>query len=286
MPALAVSVLRFRRLGGLKGDAMLFRLSNLAIVLVVLVLVGGATAAGIISGRHLGKRQETMRESVGAAQGALLGFVGLLLAFGLTMAVGRYEADRTAVVNEANAIGTVYLRAQTLSEPLRSQSLLLLRQYTDSRLALSRTVPGTGGFKKAVAVANTIQGQLWGLVGTALDNDPSGSATRLYVESLNDMIDMHTTRISALGNRVPSAVAYLQLVGGSFAVGLLAMYLAMLHRSVTTALLAAGMVIVILLVTFDLDRPRRGLITVPSTPLGALRASMDQPSPAQAPTPR
>jgi hypothetical protein len=265
---------------------MLFRLSNLALVLVVLALVGGATVAGIVAGRHLGRRQETMRESVGAAQGALLGFVGLLLAFGLTMAVGRYEADRTAVVNEANAIGTVYLRAQTLPEPLRTQSLLLLRQYADSRLALSRAVPGTAGFRKAVADANTIQNQLWGLAGTALDNDPSGSATRLYVESLNDMIDMHTIRISALGNRVPSAVAYLQLVGGSFAVGLLAMYLAMLHRSVTTALLAAGMVMVILLVIFDLDRPRRGLITVPSTPLAALRASMDQPPPARAPTAR
>jgi len=100
------------------------------------------------------------------------------------------------------------------------------------------------------------------------------------------MIDMHTTRVSALGNRVPSTVVYLQLIGGTVAVGLLAMYLAMLHRSVTTAVLAAVMVSVILLVTFDLDRPRRGLITVPSTPIAALRASMDQPSPAEAPAPR
>ena len=171
---------------------MLFRLSNVAFVLVVLAMVAGATAAGIVAGRSLGRRHETIRESVGAAQGALLGFVALLLAFGLTMAVGRYEADRAAVVNEANAVGTAYLRAQTLPEPLRSQSLLLLRQYTDSRLALSRAVPSTGGFKKAVAVADTIKNQLWGLAGAALDNDPSGSATRLYVESLNDMIDMHS----------------------------------------------------------------------------------------------
>jgi len=110
-----------------------------------------------------------------------------------------------------------------------------------------------------------------------LDDDPVGSAPRLYVESLNEMIDMHTTRISALGNRVPSTVVYLQLLVGAFAVGLLAMYLSILHRSVTTALLAAGMVSVILLVTFDLDRPRRGLIRVPSTPIAALRMSMGQP---------
>ena len=64
-----------------------------------------------------------LKEPLGVMQGALVGFVALLLAFGLTMAVGRYEARRNAVVLEANAIGTTYLRAQTLAnrcEPSRS----------------------------------------------------------------------------------------------------------------------------------------------------------------------
>jgi len=139
---------------------VLFRLSSLALTIVVLALVGGATTAGIVGSRYLAERRETMRESVGAAQGALLGFVGLLLAFGMTMAVGRYEARRAAVVDEANAIGTTYLRAQTLAEPVRSQSLALLRQYTDSRLELSRAVPGSAGFKRTVAAAGRIQAQL------------------------------------------------------------------------------------------------------------------------------
>ena len=59
-------------------------------------------------------------------QGALLGFMGLVLAFGLSLALGRYENRRAAVVDDANAIGTTYLRAQTLSEPMRSRSLALL----------------------------------------------------------------------------------------------------------------------------------------------------------------
>ena len=61
-------------------------------------------------------------------QAALVGLVALLLAFGLTMAVGRYEARRAAVVLEANAIGTTYLRAQTLEEPMRTESLELLKR--------------------------------------------------------------------------------------------------------------------------------------------------------------
>ncbi len=225
-----------------------------------------------------------MRESVGAAQAALLGFVGLLLAFGLTMAVGRHDARRAAVVDEANAIGTTYLRAQTLAEPQRSESLTLLRQYADARLALSDAIPGTVGLRKATGDAVTIQNQLWRLAGDALDKDPTGSATRLYVDSLNGMIAMHPIRVSALDNRVPTTVVYLQLLGGAFAVGLFAMYLAMLGRSVTPAILAAVMVCLILLVTLDLDRPRRGLITMPSTALSGQRASMDQPPAAEAPT--
>ncbi|MEA2843226.1 MAG: hypothetical protein QOJ69_897 [Actinomycetota bacterium] len=265
---------------------MLFRLDSLALALVVLALVGGATAGGIAAGRLIEEHRGTTRESVGAAQGALLGFVGLLLAFGMTMAVGRYESRRAAVVDEANAIDTTYLRAQTLAEPERGESLTLLRQYTDSRLALSRAVPGTVGFRKASDTSGTIQNQLWGFAGSALAKDPTGSATRLYVDSLNGMIDMHTVRVSALDNRVPTTVVYLQLLGGAFAVGLLAMYLAMLGRSVTTAILAAAMVCLILLVSLDLDRPVRGLITIPSTPIAALRVSMDQPPAATAPAPR
>ena len=56
-------------------------------------------------------------------QAALLGLVALILAFGLTMAVGRYDSRRAAVVDDANAIGTTYLRAQTLREPIRTASL-------------------------------------------------------------------------------------------------------------------------------------------------------------------
>ena len=96
--------------------------------------------------------------AAGRPAAALLGLVGLILAFGLALAVGRYEARRAAVVEEANAI----------------------------------------------ADGQQLQRQLWGLAGQALDAAPTASAPRLYVESLNQMIDMQTVHVSALGNRVPA----------------------------------------------------------------------------------
>ena len=80
-------------------------------------------AVGYLAGRVLRRQAETLREPVGIVQGAFFALVGLILAFGLTLAIGRYDSRRAAVVDDANAIGTTYLRAQTLAEPMRSRSL-------------------------------------------------------------------------------------------------------------------------------------------------------------------
>jgi hypothetical protein len=104
---------------------------------------------------------------------------------------------------------------------------------------------------------------------------PTASAPRLYVESLNEMIDAHTTRVAALDNRIPAPVLWLQLLASALALGILGTFLASHDRGIFMSLIAAGLVTVMLLVIFDLDRPRRGLITVPDAPLVAVRASMN-----------
>jgi hypothetical protein len=264
---------------------LLFRMSTATLALFVLVVVVGTTLAGIALGRRLRERSDAHREPLAVIQAALVGFVALLLAFGMTMAVGRYESRRAAVVDEANTIGTTYLRAQTLVEPVRSESLELLKQYTDSRIALSDTVPDSDVFNRVSAHSQLIQRKLWGLAGDALNAAPTSSAPRLYVETLNEMIDAHTTRVAALNNRIPDSVMFLQIALGALSFGVLAMYLALVGRAAFPALAGALIVTVLLLMIFDLDRPHRGLITVPDTPLVNLRASMKLPPTAVAPTP-
>jgi hypothetical protein len=229
-------------------------------------------------------RSEALREPFAALQAALLGVVGLILAFGLALAVGRYESRRAAVVEDANTIGTTYLRAQTLAEPVRTRSLDLLARYTDTSIRLSDTIPNSAAADDAVADGQELQRELWALAGQALDAAPTASAPRLYVESLNEMIDMQTVRVAALNNRVPGAVLALEVVGAAVALGLLAFYLAIVGRGVVTVVLAAALVTMLLLVTFDLDRPTRGVIRVPDAPLTNLRASMELPPTARGPT--
>ena len=264
---------------------MFFGLNTWQLAFVLAGVLFGATALGLVVGHALRRHSESLREPLGVVQAALLTLVGLVLAFGLAMAVGRYEARRVAVVDDANAIGTAYLRAQTLQEPDRSLSLPLYKQYTDASLLVGKTTPGSRAQLAAIATQSALQRRLWHLTGQALSRQPSQSAPRLYAESLNTMINMQTTRVAGLSNRVPTEVSLVQVIGAALALGLMALYLALMSRGVTTVLLAAGLLTFLLFVTFDLDRPARGFITISSVPLVHLRASMELPPAAAAPRP-
>jgi hypothetical protein len=263
--------------------SLFFSLDTWELGLVVFGVVGGGCAVGVLVGRALRRHSDHYREGIGALQGALLGLVGLVLAFGLTLAVGRYQDRRADVVDDANTIGTAYLRAQTLIEPQRSRSLALLRHYNDLALRLTREVPGSASLDATAAEQERVQQMLWRLGGEALNARPRDSAPRLYIDSLNAMIDQQGVRLAGLNNRVPNAVLWLELLGAAFALGLLGLYVSVLGRGLAPVVIAVVVVSFLVLVTFDLDRPTRGLITIPATPLVAERATMSLPPAAPAP---
>jgi hypothetical protein len=263
---------------------MFFTLPSWALALILLAVIGTVTALGYAGGRYLRQHQATLREPFGVLQGALLGVVGLLLAFGLSLAVGRYENRRAASVTEANAIGTSYLRAQLIAEPARTRSLELLRRYTDLALQISEEVPNSAGMRRTTAEAGVLQRRLWRLAGQSIGAAPQDSAPRLYVDSLNSTFDDQAARLASLNNRVPGAVLALEVVGAAVALGVLALHISILGRGLVAMVGAACLVTLLLLVTFDLDRPTRGLIKVPSSPLVAVRASMELPPAAEGPS--
>jgi hypothetical protein len=266
-----------------RRTALFLRLSSWALALILFAVALGATGVGLLVGHHLRGRSDTVREPFAALQAVLLGVVGLILAFGLALAVGRY------VITPRGCRRGGQRHRDDLpagSDPRRAvpdwfaRTVGALHRHQHPSVALSAEQPSAD---EAVADGQELQRELWALAGKALDSAPTDSAPRLYVESLNEMIDMQTVRVSALNNRVPPAVLWLEIAGAAVALGLLAAYLAILGRGVVAVLLAAGLVTLLLLVTFDLDRPTRGLIRVPATPLTDLRASMELPTAAAAP---
>ena len=262
---------------------MFFSLSTWQLGLLIFAFIGGAAALGVAAGRYVRQRSDGYREPIGALQGALLGVIGLVLAFALSLAVARYQDRRADVVDDANTIGTAYLRAQTIAEPQRSRSLALLRGYNDLAIRVTYERPGGTALRATTQRQDRLQQQLWRLAGESLNAHPRDSAPRLYVDSLNAMIDQQTVRLSGLNNRVPNAVLWLELIGAAVALALLALFVSLHGRGLVPILVAAALVSFLVLVTFDLDRPTRGLITVPATPLIAEKATMRLPPAAPAP---
>lgn len=153
----------------------LFRLQTATLILVLVAVLAGSVVVGVLAGRAVRERPGTKHEPAGVVQGALLGLVGLLLAFGLSMAVGRYETRRALVVQEANDIGTTVLRAEMLPDPQNEQSIVLLEEYTTAAIAVADAVPDTGTYRDAVANLESLQSELWSLARAAVNADPVGT---------------------------------------------------------------------------------------------------------------
>ena len=186
------------RRGGLPDAGMIFfQLTSWELGLLFFAVILGATGLGVFLGRRVRHLSESLKEPFGVLQAALLGLVALLLAFGLSLAVSRYEDRRSNIVTEANAIGTTYLRAQTLRgagpQPLARPAGPL---HAERACALSDAVPGSDEADAARAQEERIERRLWSLAGDALDTAPIASAPRLYVETLNEMFDAETVRVA------------------------------------------------------------------------------------------
>src|SRR5262249_27680294 len=139
---------------------------------------------------------------VGAMVASVLGLLAFMLAFTFGMAASRFDARRQVVLEEANAIGTTYLRARLLPDPQRSEIAKLLRHYVDARVRAvqERKV------EEGRARSEELHEQLWLNATATAQKNPGSIMTGLYIQSLNEVIDLHAKRIGALRNRIPLSI--------------------------------------------------------------------------------
>ena len=137
-------------------------------LLNILVIVG-ALFLGIVFLLELGRRIRLARmeregdagKGVGAVEGAVYGLLGLLIAFTFSGAATRFEGRRHLIVEEANAIGTAYLRLDLLPAEARSSLQEKFRQYVDSRLEIYKKLPDLEAAKAALDKSNNHQNAIW-----------------------------------------------------------------------------------------------------------------------------
>jgi len=235
-----------------------------------------AMEVGFRSGRRLDPEEmERLDTPVLSIEAAMLGLLGLLLGFTTSMSVSRFEERMHLVLEEANALGTSYLRTQLLAPPHDKEIQALLCRYVDLRLESI----GAGEDVERISAARNqtmrLQNDFWNKVSVFAQNDPHPVPASLLLQSINQAIDMEGARWMALHNIVPHSVMIANatvallaasLVGYSFG-------LAGKRQPYSMAVLSIAITIV-LAVIIDLDRPRSGLIRVSQQPMIDLRAQM------------
>ncbi|WP_373047556.1 hypothetical protein [Vulgatibacter sp.] len=244
--------------------------------LIALVFLGLLVGAAEGAYRRAGRTHpsEELRSQVATLQAALLGLLGLLLAFTFAMSSARYDQRRELVVEEADAIGTAWLRAMVLDEPARSGLQELLRRYVDARLGYYEAGANEGAIAEAVDEALAIEADFWRLAVEQAREHPD-PIRALLLASLNEVIDLEEERLVALHARVPDAVVLLLLVVALAAIGAVGYSFGLARkRHLAATLILSLLVAAIVFVILDLDRPRRGLITVSQESLYDVRESV------------
>lgn len=242
------------------------QVSSTAVVLA-LVLLAGAVAF-IELGRRLGVRRfahhtEAAKAGIGPLEGAIYGLLGLLIAFTFSGASSRIDVRRGLIVQEANNIGTAYLRLDLL--PAGTQPALrdLFRAYVDSRIATYKHAGELDAAQAELARSLALQGEIWRQAVAACQQAPSTATTTLVLPAINDMIDIVTVRTVAAKTHPPSIIFWM-LVLFALVSSLLAGYgMAQAPRRpwlhiIGFAVLMSFMVYIIV----DIEYPRRGLIRI------------------------
>jgi len=258
---------------------MIYGRSELLIGLALLVLLVLSGEVGYRAGRRSGRAAtDAVRQQIATIQTALLALFALLLAFTFSMALARFDQRRQLVVREANAIGTAALRARLLPAPQDAEAAALFRRYVDIRLESARGANlSTAHHQELDDEAGRVQERLWS-VAAAAASDPRSVPAGLFVQAMNDLIDVKEERDAALTNHVPESVLALIFASAVLALGVVGYgngYAG--GRSLGATALLCVLTTLVILIVVDLDRPRRGLIRVSQESMARLQGNLGAP---------
>jgi hypothetical protein len=194
--------------------------------------------------------------------------MAFLLAFCIGIVINQHNGRKAMVVEEANAVGTAYLRAGFLDEPDRTATRNLLREYIEVRLVAAddETL-----YESTMTRSEEIHIELWLIVQDNVRQGQDSAVMALFIDSINEVIDIHSLRLTAIDLRLPEmlwAVLYVATVLSFLLVGVTSSSDG--KRDPIAILLFALALVAVLTMIVDLDRPQQGLLTVSQSALSDL----------------
>ena len=241
------------------------------------VVVGGGVAVAMFllillslkMGRRIGLKAITRHGEAGvpgvsSLETAVFALLGLLIAFTFSGALTRFDVRRSQAVDEANAIGTAYLRIDLLPASEQPKMRDIFRRYVDSRIATYRLLPDIRAAQLELARSQQLQNEIWAHAVSATRMPESRPGTDLLVvPALNQMFDITSVRVAATQMH-PPLIIYVMLVGLALAAALLAGYQTALQKGYDWMQKVgfAGIIAFTVYVILDIEYPRLGFVRI------------------------
>ncbi len=225
-----------------------------------LVVLWISAQAGAYIRRKRRSVEAAEREDLRAILAASLTLLGLIIGFSFSMAVSRYDQRKNCEEEEANAIGTEYLRVGLLPAADGARARKLLTSYLDQRI-LFYTTSDEQQLDKVNAATFALQSDLWSAAETSAAQHPTPMVA-LVVSGMNDVINRQGYTQAAWWNRIPIAAWRMMEMIAIFC-NLLVGYSA--QRSEAKAVhffILPILVAIAFLLISDLDVPHSGIIRV------------------------
>jgi hypothetical protein len=237
-----------------------------AFIFVVALITG---EIGYRCGRFRAARKQAS-DPERATIGTLVAAIVTLLAFGLGLTISfaqsRFETRRDLVTQEANAIGTAWLRAGFFAAPEGPRMRVLLEEYAQVRLDYIHA-EAVAYLPTLRARTNALQNEIWAEMTSIVGKRPDTVATSM-VSALNEMIDLSLSQRFAFANRVPIYLMWTILGGSLLSIGAMKFQFGIAGaRQPTLTVLLLFMWTGAIILIVDLNRPRLGWIKVDASPL-------------------
>ncbi len=196
-------------------------------------------------------------------EASALGVLALILAFTFSMAVARFDARRATIIDEANAIGTAALRTDFLPPPFADEAKRLLLSYAEARVALYDAGADEVLRAAANALSEDLHQKIWSIAVQAVGQHVADVPAISFAQSVNGVIDVYGVRKATYYHHIPDVIYFLICGVGVVAFGLSCVASGLeRHRTrVPTAMMAVLVLVVVFLIA-DLDRPQRGLLRI------------------------
>jgi hypothetical protein len=242
----------------------------LFLTLLILLPLGAALGATVL--HRFSPLAEEARENYKIVQGATLTLLALLIGFTLSMAVNRYDQRKNLEEEEANAIGTEYLRADLIGGEGAARTKALLARYVQARIEFYKT-RNADELDHINRTTSDLQTQLWAEVRDAAKAQPN-PISALVVGGMNDVINSQGYTQAAWINRIPISAWGLMIIIAFFS-NLMQGYGAQGKNGKRVLLLVLPITVTLSLTLIsDIDSPRGGLIRVAPLNLISLAQSL------------